>query len=81
MGSRKICWEKPAPLYYELLLPSFEMEDRIMAKKKTEKIIVAHIDSVQATLANKPYYVPSFRCGKHMTEKDRPRDKNWRNWL
>ncbi len=50
-----------------------------MAKKKTIK--VAHIDSVTATLSGKPYYVPSFRCGRHMTEKDRPRKKNWREWL
>ena len=53
-----------------------------MAKKnKSGKIVVAHINSIDATLANKPYYVPSFRCGKHMTQKDRPRDKNWRSWI
>lgn len=56
------------------------MED-LMSKKNKKKIVVAHISSVEATLANKPYYVPSFRCGGHMTQKDRPRDKNWRKWL
>ena len=24
--------------------------------------------------------IPVFRTGKHQTEKDRPRDKNWRKW-
>ena len=59
---------------------SDQMED-LMSKKNKKKIVVAHISSVEATLANKPYYVPSFRCGGHMTQKDRPRDKNWCKWL
>ena len=25
--------------------------------------------------------IPVFRTGKHQTEKDRPRDKNWRKWI
>lgn len=49
--------------------------------KKNKKIIVGRIDSIDATLANKPYYVPSFRCGRHMTEKDRPRKKNWKHLI
>lgn len=53
-----------------------------MSKKaKNSKIVIAYIPSIEATLANKPYQVPSFRCGKHMTQKDRPRNKNWRNWI
>jgi len=53
-----------------------------MSKKaKKERIVIVRIDSIEATLANKPYYVPSFRCGKHMTQKDRPRDRNWRRWI
>lgn len=52
-----------------------------MSKKKKERIIVARISSVEATLASKPYYVPGFRCGAHATIKDRPRDKNWRKWI
>lgn len=51
-----------------------------MSKNNKKKEVVARISSIEATLANKPYYVPSFRCGRHMTEKDRPRDKNWRKW-
>ena len=50
-------------------------------KNKGKRSIVAHISSVEATLLNKPYYVPAFRCGKHMTQKDRPRDKNWHKWI
>ena len=50
-------------------------------KGKNNKIVVIHISALDATLAKKPYYIPSFRCGKHMTQKDRPRDKNWRNWI
>ena len=52
-----------------------------MSRNKAKKIVVMRISSVEATLADKPYYVPSFRCGRHMSEKDRPRDKNWRKWL
>ena len=25
--------------------------------------------------------IPVFRTGKLQTEKDRPRDKNWRKWI
>ena len=56
-------------------------ESKVMGKKNKERIIVARINSVEATLANKPYYVPAFRCGAHITQKDRPRDKNWRRWV
>ena len=53
-----------------------------MSKKNKQcKIVVANISSIEATLANKPYLVPSFRCGRHMTRKDRPRDKDWRAWI
>ena len=54
---------------------------KTMSRKKKGKIIVARISSIEATLANKPYYVPKFRCGAHTTHKDRPRDKNWRSWI
>ena len=50
-------------------------------KNRNKRVVVTQISSVEATLMNKPYYVPSFRCGKHMTAKDRPRDKNWRKWI
>lgn len=50
-----------------------------MSKKKKEKIIVARISSIEATLADKPHYIPKFRCGAHKTVKDRPRDKSWKN--
>lgn len=52
-----------------------------MSKKKKEKVLVTRIGSVEASLANKPYYVPKYRCGAHKTIKDRPRDKNWRKWV
>ena len=35
------------------------------------------IDMTKAELA-KVYQVTGFRTGKHMTEKDRPRKKNWK---
>lgn len=50
-------------------------------KKTKKKETIMYIKSIDATLLNKPYYVPSFRCGRYMTQKDRPRDKNWRKWL
>ena len=49
-------------------------------KNKKEKILVAKISGIDMARAAKPYYVPGFRCGAHMGKKDRPRDKNWRNW-
>lgn len=53
-----------------------------MAKRyKKEKLLVMHLDPIEATLINKPHYVPKFRCGAYKTEKDRPRDKNWRKWV
>lgn len=35
------------------------------------------IDMTKTELA-KVYQVPGFRTGKHITEKDRPRKKNWK---
>lgn len=56
-----------------------------MGKRKTgaiptaapEKKTAMRIDMTRAELA-KAYHVPGFRTGKHMTEKDRPRKKNWK---
>lgn len=44
--------------------------------KKKETIPV--YDTITATLKGKPYQVANFRCGRHLTEKDRPRKKNWK---
>lgn len=47
-------------------------------KKKTE--IIGIIDGYELTKKAMPHYVPNFRTGKFMTEKDRPRKKvNKRN--
>ncbi len=46
-----------------------------MPQPKQEKKMV--IDMTKVELA-KAYVVPGFRTGKHMTEKDRPRKKNWK---
>ena len=47
-------------------------------KKKTEK--VGTISGYELTKKAMPHYVPNFRTGGHMTEKDRPRKKvNKRN--
>lgn len=43
--------------------------------KEKQKMV---IDMTKIELA-KAYHVPGFRTGKHMTEKDRPRKKNWKN--
>lgn len=51
-----------------------------MAKKKNKTETIGKIDSVKVTLAEKPYYVTRFKTGGHMTEKDRPRKKNWKKW-
>lgn len=56
-----------------------------MGKRKTGAIPVAApkqkqkmtIDMTKTELA-KAYQIPGFRTGKHMTEKDRPRKKNWK---
>ena len=42
--------------------------------KEKQKMV---IDMTKIELA-KSYHVPGFRSGKHMTEKDRPRKKNWK---
>ena len=42
-------------------------------KKKTE--IIGIIDGYDLTKKAMPKYVPNFRCGKYLTEKDRPRKK------
>ncbi len=41
---------------------------------KKEKIV---IPKEKVFKAKKPYRVPSFKTGKYMTEKDRPRKKRW----
>lgn len=56
-----------------------------MGKRKTgaiptvapKKETVMRIDMTKAELA-KAYQAPGFRTGRHMTEKDRPRKKNWK---
>lgn len=47
-------------------------------KKKKETIgVISGLDLIKksAPVQNIP-----FRTGKHMTKKDRPRNKNWRTW-
>ena len=44
---------------------------------KKEKII---IPKEKVLKAKKPYFVPSFRSGRFMTKKDRPRDKSYKKW-
>lgn len=56
-----------------------------MGKRKTGAISTGapkekktmRIDMTKVELA-KAYQVPGFRTGRHMTEKDRPRKKNWK---
>ncbi len=56
-----------------------------MSKKKQKSVPVSApkqdgpmtIDMNRVNL-NKTYFVPGFRTGGHMTEKDRPRKKDWK---
>lgn len=60
-------------------------ERESMGKKKKKAVPVAPprqkkkmvINMTEVELA-KAYQVPAFRTGRHMTEKDRPRKKNWK---
>ena len=45
----------------------------VQLKEKQKMVIeMTKIELVKA------YHVPGFRTGKHMTEKDKPRKKNWK---
>ena len=70
---------------YNFGITSEQKGDRLMSKRKTGAIPVNApkekkkmvIDMNRANLA-KSYQQPGFRTGRHMTEKDRPRKKNWK---
>ena len=48
---------------------------------KGKKEVIGIIDGMELTKKSMPHYVPRFRCGKYLTEKDRPRKKvNKRNY-
>lgn len=50
-------------------------------KSKDENLcgIITREQQIKAMKARSTdYQMP--KCGYHMTEKDRPRKKNWRNW-
>lgn len=47
-------------------------------KKKKETIGV--ISGLELIKKSSPVQDIPFRTGKHMTKKDRPRNKNWRTW-
>ena len=49
-----------------------------MAKKKKERI--GTIKGIDLVKKSAPIQDILFKTGKYMTEKDRPRDKNWRQW-
>ena len=51
-----------------------EREVREMANKK-KKEVVGIISGYELTKKSMPHYTPSFRTGKYMTEKDKPRKK------
>ena len=46
-----------------------------MAPPKQEKKMVIDMNAMNL---KKEHAVPAFRTGRHMTEKDRPRKKNWK---
>lgn len=50
-----------------------------MAKKK-KKQHVGTISALELIKKSAPMQDIPFRTGRYITKKDRPRDKNWRNW-
>ena len=55
-----------------------------MSKKSKKSMPTNHanktpmkIDATELLVKAAPYAPPAFRSGKYMTEKDRPRKKNW----
>ena len=46
-----------------------------VAPPKQEKKMVIDMNAINL---KKEHTVPGFRTGKHMTEKDRPRKKDWK---
>lgn len=51
-----------------------------MAKKKDKKQDKKFVINMNEMNLKKIHFVPSFKSGPHKTEKDKPRDKNWRKW-
>lgn len=58
---------------------------KIMGKKNKKPVPVNMPEKEKKMVINmteielaKAYIVPSFKTGKHMTEKDRPRKKDWK---
>lgn len=45
--------------------------------QKTEKKTVINVNELRIKGTR---IEQGFRTGRHLTQKDRPRDKNWRNW-
>ena len=52
--------------------------DNVSNKKKKQHI--GTISSLELIKKSAPIQDIPFRTGKHMTKKDRPRNKNWRTW-
>ena len=51
-----------------------------MAKKKKKKEKIGTIKGIDVLKKSAPMQGIPFKTGKHITEKDRPRDKNWKKW-
>ena len=51
-----------------------------MSKGKKKKIKVGTIKGYDLAKATMPNFQVNFKTGGHITQKDRPRDKNWRKW-
>ncbi len=54
--------------------------DNVYMRLKGKKTHIGTIKGVDAAKASKPYFVVRFKTGAHVTPKDKPRNKNWRNW-
>ncbi len=47
----------------------------VVAPKKEERVQVIDMNEVNR---KKAYHLVTFRTGRHLTEKDRPRKKDWK---
>ena len=52
-----------------------------MSDGKKKKINVGTIKGYDLAKATMPVFQVNFKTGGYITQKDRPRDKNWRKWV
>lgn len=55
-------------------------EKRMQEINRLPEGVAFRISGAEAARNSAPYMVPGFRSGAYITQKDRPRDNNWRKW-